>query len=162
MFYRSFVGMNWFFIVVLNKGNKIENIICIMITLSFFNKLLSLYFYAIYCECNSFIFRIVQDERKQIAFKSEEHSNFYYLFRVFSLKYHKIEMKKKISKKVVLFMWSASANHSCVHVMHLGNFTFWAIITPHTALIVYYAVIASCNSLFPFRLLKGIILIRIH
>lgn len=95
MFYRSFVGMNWFFIVVLNKGNKIENIICIMITLSFFNKLLSLYFYAIYCECNSFIFRIVQDERKQIAFKSEEHSNFYYLFRVFSLKYHKIEIKKK-------------------------------------------------------------------
>lgn len=95
MFYRSFVGMNWFFIVVLNKGNKIENIICIMITLSFFNKLLSLYFYAIYCECNSFIFRIVQDERKQIAFKSEEHSIFYYLFRVFSLKYHKIEIKKK-------------------------------------------------------------------
>lgn len=99
MCYRNFVGMNWFFIVVLNKGNKIENIICIMITLSFFNKLLPLYFYAIYCECNSFIFRIVQDERKQIAFKSEEHSIFYYLFRVFSLKYHKIQIKKKDIKE---------------------------------------------------------------
>lgn len=85
-----------------------------MITLSFFNKLLSLYFYAIYCECNSFIFRIVQDERKQIAFKSEEHSNFYYLFRVFSLKYHKIQIKKKdIKKRCSVFVVGLGQSQLC-------------------------------------------------
>lgn len=50
-----------------------------------------------------FIFRIDQDERKQITIQPDEHSKFYYRFPVLFLKYFKMIIKKQQQRQLFFF-----------------------------------------------------------